>query len=70
VLVNDGKVEKDVIEKYAADNSAIIEIDEEVLTRMEIDVIKSRMVDYNEDNEVRHNSKKVAAMIFSLLLDV
>lgn len=70
VLVNDGKVRKDVIEKYAADHSAIIEIDEERLAEMEIDVIKSRMVDYNEDNEVRHNSKKVAATIFSLLLDV
>lgn len=70
VLVNDGKVKQDVIEKYAADNAAIIEIDEEVLASMKIDVIKSRMVDYNEGNEVRHNSKKVAAMIFSLLLDV
>lgn len=70
VLVNDGEVKKDVIKKYAANNSGIIEIDEEVLTTMEIDVIKSRMVDYNEGNEVRHNSKKVAAMIFSLLLDV
>jgi len=70
VLVNDGSIKKDVIQKYAADNAAIIEIDEEELAEMKVDVIKSRMVDYNEANEIRHNSKKVAAMIFSLLLDV
>ncbi|MCL1990108.1 MAG: YvcK family protein [Defluviitaleaceae bacterium] len=70
VLVNDGAVKEEIIKKYAAENAAIIEIDDEQLEQMNICVIKSRMVDYNKDNEVRHNPKKVAAMIFSLLLDV
>ena len=37
---------------------------------MNIEVIKSRLVSYNNVGEVRHNTKKVAATIFSLLLDI
>ena len=69
VLVNDGLLREDVIKKYALSNAAIIEIDTDKLDEMGIDIIRSRMVDYSETNEVRHHSKKVAAMIFSLLLD-
>ena len=70
VLTNDGKIEPDVMEKYSADNANIVEIDHHTLHKMGVEIIQSRMVDYNEANEVRHDSKKVAAMIFSLLLDV
>ena len=48
----------------------MVVIDEEVLENMNIDVIKSRLVSYNNVGEVRHNTKKVAATIFSLLLDI
>ena len=37
---------------------------------MNIKIIKSRLVSYNNVGEVRHNAKKVAATIFSLLLDI
>ena len=40
------------------------------LHKMNIEVIKSRLVSYNNVGEVRHNTKKVAATIFSLLLDI
>jgi len=70
VLANDGKIQSNVVQKYLADNADIIEIDHENLAEMGINVIQSRMVDYNDNDEVRHDSKKVAAMIFSLLLDV
>lgn len=70
VLANDGSVDPEVIQKYMADNAAQIEIDHDRLASMGINVIQSRMIDYNEAREVRHDSKKVAAMIFSLLLDV
>jgi len=70
VLVNDGKIKTAVLQRYVADNADIIEIDREILDKMGVNVIQSRMVDYNDANEVRHDSKKVAAMIFSLLLDV
>jgi len=69
VLVNDGKIESDVLQKYINDAANTIEIDHNILDEMGINVIQSRMVDYNDAREVRHDSKKVAAMIFSLLLD-
>ena len=69
VLVNDGKIKPDVLQRYVNDKSHIIEIDRESLSEMGINVIESRMVDYNDADEIRHDSKKVAAMIFSLLLD-
>ena len=70
VLVNDAKVKPAVIKRYDEDGSHPIEIDRKILDAMNIHVIQSRMVNYNERNEVRHDPKKVAAMIFSLLLDV
>jgi len=69
VLVNDGEIEADVIKKYVNENSNIVEIDHNILDEMGINIIQSRMVDYNEAKEVRHDSRKVAAVIFSLLLD-
>ena len=69
VLVNDGTVEPDIIQKYVNENSNIVEIDHAILDEMGVEVIQSRMIDYNDAREVRHDSKKVAAMIFSLLLD-
>jgi uncharacterized cofD-like protein len=70
VLVNDAKVKPSVIKRYHEDGAHPIEIDHDTLDGMNINIIQSRMVDYNERNEVRHNTKKVSAMIFSLLLDV
>jgi len=70
VLANDGKIKSEVMQKYLDDDADIIKIDQEKLAEMGIDIIQSRMVDYNDNNEVRHDSRKVAAMIFSLLLDV
>jgi len=70
VLVNDGKIKSDILQRYIDDNANIIEIDRSILDEMGVNVIQSRMIDYNDANEVRHDSKKVAAMIFSLLLDI
>ncbi len=50
--------------------SVIVIIDECNLQEMNIEIIKSRLVSYNSVGEVRHNAKKVAATIFSLLLDI
>ena len=69
VLVNDGKVKQETIDRYSDKNSEVVEIDVDVLKAMDIDVIRSRIVSYTKSGEVRHNSKKVAAMLFSLLLD-
>ena len=69
VLVNDGKIDSGILQKYVNEDANIVEIDHKILDEMGVNVIQSRMVDYNDAKEVRHDSKKVAAMIFSLLLD-
>lgn len=70
IIVNDESVDDSTYERYTHQNSDMVVIDEEVLENMNIDVIKSRLVSYNNVGEVRHNTKKVAATIFSLLLDI
>jgi len=70
VIVNDGEIEPDVIEKYKEEDSEVVDVDLDVLNELGIEVLKSRLTSYTDVGEVRHDSKKIAAMIFSLLLDV
>ena len=69
VLVNDGEIKKGIINRYKKRASTVVEIDCETLKEMKIDVIRSRVALLNEVGEVRHNFKKIAATVFSLLLD-
>lgn len=70
IIVNDEQIKPEVYERYLEQNARIVEIDEDRLKEMKIEVLKSRLVSYNHVGEVRHNSKKLAATIFSLLLDI
>jgi len=70
IIVNDEKILPEVYKRYLDQNAYPVEIDEARLKEMGIDVLKSRLVSYNRVGEVRHNSKKLAATIFSLLLDI
>lgn len=70
IIVNDETVEDRTYARYSDQNADLVKVDEEVLNQMNIEVIKSRLVSYNELGKVRHNTKKVAATIFSLLLDI
>jgi len=70
IIVNDEEINSKVYERYREQHSDIVEIDEKNLRQMNIQIIKSRLVSYNNVGEVRHNTKKVAATIFSLLLDI
>ena len=70
IIVNDDEINSKVYERYREQHSDIVEIDEKKLSQMNIKIIKSRLVSYNNVGEVRHNAKKVAATIFSLLLDI
>ena len=70
IIVNDDEINSKVYERYREQHSDIVEIDEKKLRQMNIQIIKSRLVSYNNVGEVRHNTKKVAATIFSLLLDI
>lgn len=70
VIVNDGQIKSDVIEKYKEEYAEIVQVDTGTLNSLGIEVLKSRLATYTEAGEVRHDSRKIAAMIFSLLLDV
>ena len=70
VIVNDEEVDPQTLQRYWAKNSGIVEIDANVLKSEEIEIITSRIVAYSKSGEVRHNAKKVAATVFSLLLDL
>ncbi len=70
IIVNDGQVDIGTREKYIDHASDIVEADEEELTKMNVEIIKSRLISYNKAGSVRHNDKKVAATVFSLLLDI
>ena len=68
--MNDEEIDDETYERYCDQHSDVVLIDEKKLHKMNIEVIKSRLVSYNNVGEVRHNTKKVAATIFSLLLDI
>ena len=70
IIVNDEEIDDETYERYCDQHSDVVLIDEKKLHKMNIKVIKSRLVSYNNVGEVRHNTKKVAATIFSLLLDI
>ncbi len=70
IIVNDEEIDDETYERYCDQHSDIVLIDDRKLRKMNIEVIKSRLVSYNDVGEVRHNTKKVAATIFSLLLDI
>lgn len=70
IIVNDEELDTETYERYYDQKSDIVLIDECNLQEMNIEIIKSRLVSYNSVGEVRHNAKKVAATIFSLLLDI
>lgn len=70
IIVNDEEIDAETYERYCDQHSDVVLVDEKKLRKMNIEVIKSRLVSYNNVGEVRHNTKKVAATIFSLLLDI
>lgn len=70
IIVNDETVEDQTYARYSDQNADLVKVDEDILNQMNIEVIKSRLVSYNDLGKVRHNTKKVAATIFSLLLDI
>ncbi|HAX73338.1 MAG TPA: hypothetical protein DCY20_07425 [Firmicutes bacterium] len=70
IIVNDEEVDDETYERYSTHHADIVVVDEEELTAMNIEVIKSRLITYSKTGQVRHNAKKVAATVFSLLLDI
>lgn len=71
VVVNNGKIDKDIIEKYSSleqkDQINLTENQKEKLKKMGVKIIKNNYV-IVEDELIRHNSIKLATDIFTYLI--
>ena len=69
VMANNGPLSKDIAKKYASkEQKDPVLLDESKLNKMNIEVIKDNLIAI-EDNLIRHDSLKVAYLIFSYLMD-
>ena len=68
VLVNIGTISSDLEEKYRMDNSIIVNINEEEVTKLGIEVIKSDLVKTRK-GYVRHDEKKLAAILVGTIME-
>ncbi|ANB56471.1 hypothetical protein GFC29_2355 [Anoxybacillus sp. B7M1] len=66
ILVNSGEIPKDIQQRYAEELSEPVKEDLEKLTELGITIIRDHIVKY-EDRVIRHDTKKVAALLVSLL---
>lgn len=71
VVVNNGKIEKDIIEKYSSleqkDQINLTEKQKEEIKKMGVKIIKNNYV-IVEDGLIRHNSIKLATDIFTYII--
>lgn len=71
VVVNNGKIDKDIIEKYSSleqkDQINLTEKQKEEIKKMDVKIIKNNYV-IVEDELIRHNSIKLATDIFTYLM--
>lgn len=70
IIVNDQQIDDQTLKRYEESDSKMVTIDEGFFEKENIEVLKSRIVTYSKEGEVRHNAKKVASAVFSLLLDL
>ncbi|MBU3142521.1 YvcK family protein [Clostridium sp. CF012] len=68
VLVNIGKINNDLEEKYQNDNACMVNINEKEVTKLGIEVIKSDFVKIQK-GYVRHDADKLAAIILETIME-
>ncbi|ANB60674.1 gluconeogenesis factor YvcK family protein [Anoxybacteroides amylolyticum] len=66
ILVNNGHIPEDIQQRYAEERSEPVEDDVDRLVELGLTVIRDCIVSY-EDRVIRHDTKKVAALLVSLL---
>jgi hypothetical protein len=66
ILVNSGHIPEDIQQRYAEEQSEPVKEDLDKLTELGLTVIRDHIVSY-EDRVIRHDTKKVAALLVSLL---
>lgn len=68
VVVNIGKISSELEEKYHKDNSNIVNINEEAVTKLGVKVIKSDFVKVRK-GYVRHDADKLAAILVETIME-
>ncbi|MFO7819468.1 MAG: YvcK family protein [Halanaerobacter sp.] len=65
ILVNDGEVEAELLEKYAEEGSYPVEVDWNQLLEQDLDIISEDLI--NQTDLVRHDPDKLAQVIMNLV---
>lgn len=66
IIVNDAEIPEEIQKKYKAEQAQPVLYDAQALKDLGVSVIHDHIVDY-EDGVIRHDTKKVSSLIFSLL---
>ncbi|MFC3886595.1 uridine diphosphate-N-acetylglucosamine-binding protein YvcK [Bacillus songklensis] len=66
VIVNDAKIPEEIQRKYKAEHAEPVIYDASALQDLGVKVLHDHIVDY-DDGVMRHDTKKVSSLIFSLL---
>lgn len=66
IIVNDAEIPEEIQKKYKAEQAQPVLYDAKGLKDLGVTVIHDHIVDYN-DGVIRHDTKKVSSLIFSLL---
>lgn len=69
VIIDNTKLDNAIINKYLLDGAKKVFIDENRFDELNIDVIKAKIIQISKDNTVRHQSYKLASIIYSSILE-
>lgn len=69
VIANDEEIPKDYLKRYAQELAQPVILDRDAIEAMSIEVIPSRIADWDLKNGVRHDAIKVAAAVYSRALE-
>jgi uncharacterized cofD-like protein len=66
IIVNDGEIPSDIKQRYAKELAKPVIYDIETLESLGLEIIHDRIVSY-EDGVIRHDTKKVASVLYEIL---
>lgn len=69
VIVNDEIIPQASLEKYSEQGVKPVTIDEKAIEKMDVELGKHRIIEIRKTGEVRHNSVRLASVIYSKILD-
>jgi 2-phospho-L-lactate transferase/gluconeogenesis factor (CofD/UPF0052 family) len=67
IIVNNGDIPEELLEKYKQELSTPVLCDSERLQQLGIDIIEAELVKYDDDDVVRHDTLRLASILCSLL---